>query len=86
MHGGNIGDFYLNFLLMGLIEFPSILASIYLMDKIGRKKTQLLWMLSGGTACLCTIFTVLYGGESKNNAYYILQFTWNESIEVKPML
>ncbi|KAK3082771.1 hypothetical protein FSP39_004982 [Pinctada imbricata] len=64
MHGGNIGDFYLNFLLMGLIEFPSIIASIFLIDKIGRKKTQLLWMLSGGIACLCTIFTVLYGGKS----------------------
>ena len=65
LHGGNIGDFYLNFLLMGVFEFPSIIASVYLVDKIGRKKTQLLWMLSGGSACLLTIFTVLYGGEGR---------------------
>ena len=64
-NAGNIGDFYLNFFLMGIVEFPGILATIFLIDRIGRKKLHLLCMMLGGVACLCTIFTVTFARESK---------------------
>ncbi|KAJ8316720.1 hypothetical protein KUTeg_005730 [Tegillarca granosa] len=37
--------------------------TILLLDRIGRKKLHCLCMVLGGTACLSTIFTILYGGE-----------------------
>lgn len=64
-NAGNIGDFYLNFFLMGIVEFPGILATIFLIDRIGRKKLHLMCMMLGGVACLCTIFTVTFARESK---------------------
>nr|XP_022328515.1 organic cation transporter protein-like isoform X2 [Crassostrea virginica] len=63
-NAGNIGDFYLNFFLMGIVEFPGILATIFLIDRIGRKKLHLLCMMLGGVACLCTIFTVTFARET----------------------
>lgn len=64
-NAGNIGDFYLNFFLMGIVEFPGILSTILLIDRIGRKKMHLMCMMLGGIACLCTIFTVTFARESK---------------------
>ncbi|XP_048774399.2 organic cation transporter protein-like isoform X1 [Ostrea edulis] len=64
INAGNIGDFYLNFFLMGIVEFPGILTTIALIDRIGRKKLHLLCMMVGGVACLCTIFTVSFARET----------------------
>ncbi|CAC5395440.1 SLC22A4_5 [Mytilus coruscus] len=65
MNVGNMGgDFYLNFFLLALIEFPAYSICIYLVDKIGRKKLHCGCMLLGGFACASTIFTVLFGGKS----------------------
>ena len=64
MNVGNMGgDFYLNFFLLAMVEFPAYSACIYLVDKIGRKKLHCACMLIGGIACLSTIFTVSFGGE-----------------------
>lgn len=63
-NAGNIGDFYLNFFLMGIVEFPGILSTILLIDRIGRKKMHLMCMMLGGIACLCTIFTVTFARET----------------------
>lgn len=63
-NAGNIGDFYLNFFLMGIVEFPGILSTILLIDRIGRKKMHLMCMMLGGVACLCTIFTVTFARET----------------------
>ncbi|VDI31068.1 MFS transporter, OCT family, solute carrier family 22 (organic cation transporter), member 4/5 [Mytilus galloprovincialis] len=65
MNVGNMGgDFYLNFFLLALIEFPAYSICIYLVDKIGRKKLHCGCMLLGGFACASTIFTVSFGGKS----------------------
>ncbi|XP_061189312.1 organic cation transporter protein-like [Saccostrea echinata] len=64
LNAGNIGNFYLNFFLMGLVEFPGILCTIFLLDRIGRKKLHLIFMVGGGIACLCTIFTVTFARET----------------------
>ncbi|XP_061177652.1 organic cation transporter protein-like [Saccostrea echinata] len=65
MHAGNMGgDFYLNFFLLAVVEFPASALSVFLLDKIGRKKLHCAFMVVGGLACLSTIFSVLFGDES----------------------
>ncbi|XP_022286350.2 organic cation transporter protein-like [Crassostrea virginica] len=64
MHAGNIGgNFYLNFFLNGIVEFPALLFVILTMDRIGRKRLQCLCMVFGGVATICTIFSILFGGD-----------------------
>ena len=64
MNSGNLaGDFYLNFFLMALAEIPGLLIGLFVLDKIGRRYSNSGSMCIGGFACICTIFTVLYGGK-----------------------
>ncbi|XP_033741879.1 organic cation transporter protein-like [Pecten maximus] len=57
----NLGDnFYLNFCLSGLVEFPAYTVPLLLMDRVGRKRLYIVCMAVGGAACVSTIFTVLY--------------------------
>ena len=61
LNSGNLaGDFYLNFFLTGLVEFPAYTLCLVLLDRTGRKKLHCACMVLGGLACICTIFTVLY--------------------------
>ena len=63
---GNLeGDLYLNFVLMVVVEFPAKLAAMYLLDRTGRKKFHISFMIIGGTACIGTIFPILYKSRSK---------------------
>ena len=63
---GNLaGNLYLNFVLMVLVEFPAKAATIYLLDRIGRKKMHIAFMVIGGIASTGTIFPILYGNGSK---------------------
>ncbi|XP_061193507.1 organic cation transporter protein-like isoform X1 [Saccostrea echinata] len=65
LNSGNLaGDFYLNFFLTGLVEFPAYTLCLVLLDRIGRKKLHCACMVLGGLACISTIFTVLYIGKS----------------------
>lgn len=64
---GNLaGDLYLNFVLMVLVEFPAKAVAIYFLDKIGRKKLHIAFMIIGGIASTGTIFPILYGNGSLN--------------------
>ncbi|KAL3882128.1 hypothetical protein ACJMK2_028499 [Sinanodonta woodiana] len=64
LNTGNLGgDFYLNFIISGLVEFPAHTLCILLLNRLGRKKLHCGSMLLGGIGCICTIFTVLYGGD-----------------------
>ena len=64
MYAGNLGgDFYLNFFLLAVVEFPAKAFSITFLDRMGRKWMHFLYMVLGGSACIGTIFTVLYGGD-----------------------
>jgi len=66
LNTGNLsGDFYLNFFLSGLVEFPAYTLCLVLLDRTGRKKLHVFTMVGGGIACICTIFTMLYADESK---------------------
>ncbi|XP_050532555.1 organic cation transporter protein-like isoform X2 [Daktulosphaira vitifoliae] len=49
--GGNI---YINTIISGLVEIPSILISVVILLKMGRKKPLCLTMVAGGVACLLT--------------------------------
>lgn len=65
LNTGNLsGDFYLNFFLSGLVEFPAYTLCLVLLDRTGRKKLHVFTMVGGGIACICTIFTMLYADES----------------------
>lgn len=64
LNTGNLGgDFYVNFLISGVVEFPAYTLCLLLLDRWGRKKCHCSAMLLGGIACLCTIFTISFGGE-----------------------
>lgn len=64
MHTGDLGgDFYLNFFILAVIEYPGRVLTIALLDRLGRKKLHCLCMLTGGFACLGTIFSVTFGGD-----------------------
>ena len=57
---GNLGgDFYLNLFLVMVVEYPAKLFSITLMDRIGRKRLYIGYMVIGGIACMGTIYPVL---------------------------
>lgn len=65
LNTGNLGgDFYLNFLLQGLSEFPAYVICLLFFDRLGRKKLHLFFMLMGGASCIATLFTRIYGKES----------------------
>lgn len=57
------GDYYINFLIIVLVEFPGHILPLFMIDRIGRKRSHFIYMGVGGLACLSTIFTVNYGGE-----------------------
>ncbi|XP_061177668.1 organic cation transporter protein-like [Saccostrea echinata] len=64
LNTGNLGgDFYVNFLISGVVEFPAYGLCLILLDRWGRKKCHCTSMLLGGIACLCTIFTISFGGK-----------------------
>ena len=80
MHAGNMGgDFYLNFFLLAVVEFPAYSLSIFLLDRIGRKKLHCSFMVVGGLACLSTIFPVLYGDKCKECVLYALKIKTYDS-------
>ncbi|KAK3086719.1 hypothetical protein FSP39_022468 [Pinctada imbricata] len=65
MHTRNLGgNFYLNFFILGVVEFPAKIISMLLLNRLGRKINHCACMFIGGGTMLCTIFTVLYGGEA----------------------
>ena len=51
------GNPYLNFLLTGLVELPSLTVVMLLIDRIGRRKLFMAFMLLAGVACISTAFT-----------------------------
>jgi hypothetical protein len=59
------GDVYINFLASASVEMLAYVACLLLLDRIGRKAMHAGTMILGGTACLCTIFTVLYADKCK---------------------
>ncbi|XP_046326554.1 organic cation transporter protein-like [Haliotis rufescens] len=58
------GSLHLNFLLVGLVEFPAYALSIGLVNRLGRKIMHCAMMIIGGVSCILTIFTILYADQS----------------------
>ena len=83
MYAGNLGgDFYLNFFLLAVVEFPAKAFSIAFLDRLGRKWIHFIYMILGGSACIGTIFTVLYGGEGRQTVHFLFIYsTANETRE-----
>ncbi|XP_013413463.1 organic cation transporter protein-like [Lingula anatina] len=71
LHTGNMaGNIYLNFLLYSLVDFPGY-ALCFTIDRFGRKKIYTLCLVTGGLACLSTLFVHLYGEEDATYSYYV---------------
>lgn len=67
LNSGNLGgNFYLNFLIQTLVEYPAYTICLVLMNRMGRKPLHCLMMIIGGICCICTIFTMLYADKCKN--------------------
>ncbi|KAL4232991.1 hypothetical protein ACF0H5_007677 [Mactra antiquata] len=65
MNSGNMGgSFFLNFMLMGLVEIPGVFIGMALIDKTGRRWSNGGTMIVGGLACISTIPVVLLGNTS----------------------
>ena len=63
---GNLGgDFYVNLLLITLVEYPAKFFTIAVVNKFGRKKLYIAYMLLGGIACILTIYPVMRKDECK---------------------
>ena len=57
LHSVNIGgDIYVNFVLSGLIEIPSYLFAIVMVDGFGRKTTLVFTQLLAGSTCIAAGF------------------------------
>lgn len=57
---GNLGgDYFLNFFLLNVVGFPVKVFSIPLMEKLGRKRLYVIYMMIAGIVCVFTIYPVL---------------------------
>lgn len=64
---GNIGgDFYLNLVLLTIIEYPVKISTLFILNRLGRKKVYVAYMLVGGIMCIGTIYPVVKKHESLN--------------------
>ena len=75
--GDLAGDFHLNFLLVGLVEFPAYTVSLFFLDRTGRKKLYTTCMVLGGVACVCTTFTFIYLDKSKCTGGVLAKYMLN---------
>ncbi|XP_013399619.1 organic cation transporter protein-like [Lingula anatina] len=49
------GNLYLNFTLMGMADIPGQLLALFILDRIGRRKILLIFMVFGGLACIVAV-------------------------------
>ncbi|CAE1310972.1 SLC22A15 [Acanthosepion pharaonis] len=59
------GNVYLNLFLNSLIEIPAILFSVFFVDRFGRRKLTLFFMLTGGITGMLTLFPYLYASKDQ---------------------
>lgn len=59
------GNYYVNYLIVVLVEYPGHVLPLVMVDRLGRKKSHFIYMAVGGLSCLSTIFTVNFGGKGE---------------------
>ena len=63
---GNIGgDFYFNLVLLTIIEYPVKISTLFMLNRLGRKRVYVAYMLVGGIMCIGTIYPVVQKHECK---------------------
>ncbi|WAR08231.1 ORCT-like protein [Mya arenaria] len=73
LNSGDIGgDMFLNFFLQALMDLPATAITLVLLDRTGRKPLQVASFFIGGTGCLATMFTIVYGKEAYQTATTVL--------------
>lgn len=70
------GNMFLNFFFGALVEIPAYFTCIFLLDRIGRKKLYIAFMVIGGICGICTIFPFMYASDGKKNTvfFFLLRF------------
>lgn len=59
------GSIFLNFFFGALVEVPALLSCIFLLDRFGRKKLYISFIVTGGICAIITIFPLMYAAEGK---------------------
>lgn len=73
---GNLGgNFYLNLFLMTVADYPAKLLTLALLDRIGRKRMYVFYMLTCAIACIGTIYAVLEKRECKLTVGFHFSFS-----------
>ena len=64
------GDPYLILFVMGLVELPSYVLTVYLMDRMGRRSLTALNMILGGICCITAANLVM--GSTESTAFVVV--------------
>ncbi|XP_033740111.1 organic cation transporter protein-like [Pecten maximus] len=76
------GNFYLNFLINGLVEFPADTLALVFSDRIGRKKLYITSMFIGGTMLLCSAGTTVFAMEGFRNVTLVMAMMGKSGVTV----
>ena len=59
------GDIFLNFFFGASVELPGFIICLALLNRVGRKKMYIVFMVTGGIFGILTIFPKMYASEGK---------------------
>lgn len=57
------GDIFLNFFFGALVEIPAYTACMVLLDRVGRRKLYIAFIITGGICGIMTIFPFMYASD-----------------------
>ena len=72
------GNIFLNFFFGALVEIPAYIICILLLNRVGRKKMNIAFLITGGICDILTIFPTMYASDGKRKhlfSYYCC-LTW----------
>lgn len=77
------GDIFLNFFFGALVEVPAYVMCMLFLNRFGRKKLYIAFMLIGGISGISTIFPLLYASDGKktSSSFSFSSKSYSESIK-----
>ena len=66
------GNFFLNFFFGALVELPGYTICIVLLNRVGRKKLYIAFMVIGGIAGILSVLPNIYASEGKENSLFFI--------------
>lgn len=84
------GNIFLNFFFGALVEIPAFVLCIFLLNRVGRKKLFIAFIVTGGICGIVTIFPFIYAPDGKKSKsfifLYVLKFPWSLFEEFPAMM